>query len=112
MPGNDEVPLTIDLSNLAVSTGFTGSGALATGLLSADFARTLSLPTSDPVFDLPAGVSVNPPDGVITCDQVTGGGAGLLAVTEPSSFLLRAVGLTVLGLPRRRGRGPAPRAPG
>ena len=68
-------PMTLDVS-LSVLGGITWDGTLTggdTGSGVADFAHTLSFPSSGPVFGLPSGFSVNSPSGLIVNNQwVTG----------------------------------------
>jgi hypothetical protein len=70
-------PMTLDVS-LSVLGGTTWDGTLTGGDIAsgaADFAHTLSFPSSGPVFVLPSGFTVNSPSGLIVNNQYVTGAA-------------------------------------
>jgi len=95
------VPLTFSLSLTAQgNAAATGPDAVGSGV--ADLRRTLTLPTSGPVFDLPAGFTVNSAQAQIVDNRWVGGAASS-PVPEPSSFCIFGFGcLALLGYGWRR----------
>lgn len=79
----------------------TAVNAGRVGTAESDFAHTLSFPVSGPVFNLPAGYTIDSPDLNIFNNQFISPGA---SVPEPSSMALLGGGLIVAALLRSRTR--------
>jgi hypothetical protein len=68
-----------------------------------DFSHTLSFATSGPVFNLPAGYTINSVSGNIVNNQFVGGVPPISTVPEPGSLLLLGTGLLgMAGAARRK----------
>ena len=96
--GSDDIPVTLQLE--AVSVALAGASTpdidlLAHGL--SDFSHTLTFPSSGPVFNVPAGYTVDSVDADIVNDSFTGASA----VPEPATLSLLGAGLMAV-LARRR----------
>jgi hypothetical protein len=103
------VPFSLDMELFARSFVLYGNDlSLFPNILFAssftNFSDTVSFPTAGPVFNLPAGYTVNSVSGLIANNQWTGG--GVPSVPEPSSLLLLMVsglaGLIGFGWRKRR----------
>lgn len=77
---------------------FTQQAGAANGFV--DFSRTLEFPTSGPVFNLPAGFTVNSADGAIVNNQFV----GFPTVPEPGTLLLLGTSLLTLASRFRRSK--------
>lgn len=99
-------PFTLDMRLIAggsasyIIQGTTAGDFSLSADGSSDFSHTVSFPTAGPVFNLPAGYTVNSVSGLIVNNQWTGG--GVTSVPEPVSLALLGIGLAGLAASRRR----------
>ena len=85
------VTMSFGLNTLAFANNFSGPGSAGA---SANFAHTLGFPTSGPVFNLPAGFTVNSLDGTVVNNLFTP--VGTVVTPEPNTLLLMCSGVFAL----------------
>lgn len=87
---------------LELGLGVSAVARSLTAFSEIDFSNTLTFPTSGPVFNLPAGYTIDVPDFNIFDNQFIPDGA--TGVPEPSSMALSGVALIAVWLLRRKRR--------
>ena len=94
VPLNFPVRIFLALEAGAGANGFGTSGT-------SDFSKTFGFVTGSPLFDLPAGFTVNSPTSFIVDNRFS---TDVLSVSEPNTYALVLSGLGLLGLAGRRWR--------
>lgn len=94
--GESDIQIGLSLETTAGAilspTGSVSTQQAGTANGFVDFSRTLGFPTSGPVFNLPAGFTVNSAEGVIVNNQFV----SVPTVPEPGTLLLLGTGLLTL----------------